>query len=348
MFGRFGLAFGGVVAFAGEDFVVVVAYVDFDFAKFAVAGGVGRVVAERVLAAERFGDLVEGFLKMLFVVGDNQATAGFFGHLFRDAGVSAKTRIGDEQNVDNSVGTLRRFDRFFFANLATFVLSVGDDEDGFAAGFAGQLFVAGEIDRVVERSAGDAAADWTRIDHASAHRRVDARLTNRAIEQAAVVGPVCEEIDVGIKRHDERFVSLAQHAIEKGASHLLNGAEHELFRPGGVEKQRESDWERHFSGEEGDLLVLTVFLNLEVLLLEVGDDAFTVVADGREDVDQVDLAADDRTLLRVLRRSRSLSGAGGRGAERGAKYQAGGDNRNQCRRKGYWQQLLHRTHVYFP
>ena len=28
--------------------------------------------------------------------------------------------------------------------------------------------------------------------------------------------------------------------------------------------------------------------------------------------------------------------------------QAGNDNGNQCRRKGYGQQLLHRTHVYFP
>src|SRR5579862_4665827 len=85
-----GLAFGGVVAFAGEDFVVVLGDVDFDFAKFAVAGIVGGVVAKCVLAAKFLGDLIEGFLKVLFVVGDNQAAACFFGHLFRDAGVAAE------------------------------------------------------------------------------------------------------------------------------------------------------------------------------------------------------------------------------------------------------------------
>ena len=60
---------------------------------------------------------------------------------------------------------------------------------------------------------------------------------------------------------------------------MLNGAEHELFGAARIEKQRESDWQRHFSGEEGDLLILAIFLNLEVLLLEIGDDALTVGAE---------------------------------------------------------------------
>jgi hypothetical protein len=87
---RLTLAFGGVVAFAGQDFIVVLGDVDFDFAEFAVAGIVGGVVAQGVLAAKFFGDLIESFLKVLFVVGDNQAAACFFRHLSRDAGVAAE------------------------------------------------------------------------------------------------------------------------------------------------------------------------------------------------------------------------------------------------------------------
>ena len=63
------LFLGGVVAFAGKDFEVVVGHVDFDFAEFAIAGGIGGVVAERVLAAELFGDLVERLSEMFLVVG---------------------------------------------------------------------------------------------------------------------------------------------------------------------------------------------------------------------------------------------------------------------------------------
>ena len=97
------------------------------------------------------------------------------------------------------------------------------------------------------------------IDHPAAHGRIDPRIPDRAVELPAVVGEVRKEVHVGVERHDQRFVTLAQHAIQKAAPHVLNRPEHELFASRGIQKQRQSDWKRHFFGEEGDLLVLSVF-----------------------------------------------------------------------------------------
>src|ERR1700737_3430933 len=54
------LFFWRVIPFAGQHLVVVVGHFDFDLAKFSVMRRVRRIVAERVLAAQLFGNLIEG------------------------------------------------------------------------------------------------------------------------------------------------------------------------------------------------------------------------------------------------------------------------------------------------
>src|ERR1700682_1535937 len=81
------LSLGCVVAFAGQHLQIGVGHVDFDFAKFSVMRRVRRIVAERVLAAELFGNLIEGFGQVLFGIDRNRATAGLFGGLVRHAAI---------------------------------------------------------------------------------------------------------------------------------------------------------------------------------------------------------------------------------------------------------------------
>src|SRR5437879_11728908 len=58
---------------------------DLDLAEAAVSGGVRGVVAQGVLGAPLFGDLVEGLLRLFFVARDGRPSAGFFGQLAGDA-----------------------------------------------------------------------------------------------------------------------------------------------------------------------------------------------------------------------------------------------------------------------
>ena len=123
----------------------------------------------------------------------------------------------------------------------------------------------------------------------------------------------------------------AHDAVQEAAGSVLDGAEHVLFAAGGVHEQPQRDGQRHFFREEGDLLILAIFGDFEVILFEVGDDALVLVAHGDEEIDQVHVGFDDRPLsLRLLRQRRHGDGGGKQGR-----------HTQRC-------EFLERRHVYFP
>src|SRR5215831_7095705 len=67
----------------------------------------------------------------------------------------------------------------------------------------------------------------------------------------------------------------------------------------------QAERERHVdaASEEGDLLRHAVFSDLEVLLLQIGDEVSFIVADGEPYVDQADIDADGRARLRAADQS---------------------------------------------
>src|SRR5229473_7618168 len=83
------LFLGRVITFAGQNLQIVVGHIDFDFAKFSVVRRVRWIVAERVLAAQFLGNLIERFGKVLFGIDRNGAAAGFFRDFVRHAAVPA-------------------------------------------------------------------------------------------------------------------------------------------------------------------------------------------------------------------------------------------------------------------
>src|SRR6266550_2998023 len=143
------LSFRRVVAFAGEDLQVVLGRFHFDFAEFSVLGRIGRIVAQRILAAELLGNLVKGFRELLFRPNGNHAPAGLLRQFVRYSRVAAISRVHDEQDMNHRIRALRRFDRFFQSYLAARVLRVGNDDNCLAPGFRSEFFTARQVDRVI-------------------------------------------------------------------------------------------------------------------------------------------------------------------------------------------------------
>src|ERR1035438_10634090 len=91
------LFFRSVIAFAGEDSQVVIGRFHFDLAEYSVARIVRRIVAEGVLAAEFFGNFIEGLRKFFLRRNGNYAAPGFITQPLRGAHVgAAETTIGDQ------------------------------------------------------------------------------------------------------------------------------------------------------------------------------------------------------------------------------------------------------------
>src|SRR6266550_4987722 len=141
--------FWRVVAFAGEDLQVVLGRFHFDFAEFSVLGRIGRIVAQRILAAELLGNLVKGFRELLFRPNGNHAPAGLLRQFVRYSRVAAISRVHDEQDMNHRIRALGRFDRFFQSYLAARVLRVGNDDNCLAPGFRSEFFTARQVDRVI-------------------------------------------------------------------------------------------------------------------------------------------------------------------------------------------------------
>src|SRR5215469_3795064 len=203
--------------------------------------------------------------------------------------------------MDYGIGALGGFNRFFEPDFAALVLRVRHDDNGFAAGFAVEFVAASEVDGVVESRARHVAADRAGIPgNVSAAGRIDAGFVDGAVENAAVVGEVSEEVDVGIEGDNHGLITLAQDSVKETGAGILDRAKHALFAAGGVEQKSEGDGKSHFLGEEGDLFFVSVLADLEVVLLEVGDNALIFVADGGEQVDEVDFGLDGRRLSGCL------------------------------------------------
>src|SRR5712664_396558 len=237
-----------VVAFAGEHLQVVIGSLDFNLAEFAVALAVGRVVAQRVLAAQLRRNLIERFHEPFLRACVEHPAARFFRKLLCGAGIRSIARIGNEDDVYHRVRALRGFDSLFNAYLASFILGVGHDDNGFAPGFAIEFFATGQIDRVIERRARDLPRPhraWISTDRATA-RNIDAGPPNRPVELSVIISEIGEQVHIGVKRHHQRHISFAQNPAEKRTAGVLNGAEHELLASRSIQQKRQGDGQRHF------------------------------------------------------------------------------------------------------
>src|SRR5580700_8490785 len=146
-----------VVALTGLHLVVTALGFDLDLAIGAVKLVVDWRVANVVLAAQFVLDLVEGLAQFLLVVADfDNASAGFlrqFLHVAEAETLIPAAAIGDQNHVAHGIGLLRGLDGVADTQAAAFVLTVSEDDHGFAADFVPQLLVGGQINSVIKRGA---------------------------------------------------------------------------------------------------------------------------------------------------------------------------------------------------
>src|ERR1700674_1117767 len=161
---------GRVVSAAGEDGIIFVLHFQFDLAVASIVLLVGGGVADSVLAAQFFRDLIECLLQVLFAAHDNHPPASLVGEPLGDDLVA--TIGGNQKNMDNSIGSLRGFDGVLQLQFASRIFRVGQDNDGFSARFIGQLVVGGEVNGVVKIRPACAARGKGTLDKNSADRDI--------------------------------------------------------------------------------------------------------------------------------------------------------------------------------
>src|SRR5215468_9459156 len=177
-----------VVALARKDLVVLVGSFYPYLAELAVSRSVRRIVAERVLAAQLFGDLIERFVELSFRRNVNHAAAGFVSHLPGDV-AAAIAIIVNVKDMDHRIGPLSGFNRLFHAKLAALILRIRNDDQRLASGFRCQHIVARQINGVIEMSSAKVRGNRPRSHYAAAHR-ADARLIDCALQLTTIVGEI--------------------------------------------------------------------------------------------------------------------------------------------------------------
>src|SRR5271165_5428045 len=234
-----------VVTLAGLHLVVAALGVDLDLAVRAVEFGVGRGIADVVLAAQFVLDLIKGGAQFLLVVADfDHASAGFFRQLLHVAEAKAlvpATAIGDEDDIAHGISLLRGLDGVADAQAAAFVLAVGEDDHGLATDFIFQLLVGGQVNRVIQRGTtgmGVRNRSSPHSDRASASgSAADLQLVQRTFDGSYVVGEVLIEIDVGVEVDQKGQILGTENAAQKlNAGFLLDG-QHALLAWTGVDEQ---------------------------------------------------------------------------------------------------------------
>src|SRR5712692_1908943 len=117
------------------------------------------------------------------------------------------------------------FNRLFQSYLAALVLRVRNNDNCFAPGLRSEFFAARQVDRVIESCTGDLPrSDWAGISYpGSLIRDVDPALVNGAFQLATLVGEIRQQIDIGIERHHQSFITLADDTCYELAACVLDG-----------------------------------------------------------------------------------------------------------------------------
>src|SRR5258706_2070597 len=262
---RKGLFRGRVIPAARKGRVILVFHFHTNLPVAAVSRLIERKIADGVLAAQFFGDLIEGLLKIFLVAHDNHAPAGFVGQFLGNSLIASVG--GNQQNVDDRIVSLSRLDGVLQLQLASRILGIGQNDHGFPAGFIGELVVRREVDGVVEIGAAIVAARRDGSLPDTTRRRISLCAINGAVESRVVVREISEKIHVQVESHNHGEIALAHHAPQESRSHFFFDPQHEFFAAAGVNQQPESDWKVGLRGEVGNFLGLAILKDLKVIHL---------------------------------------------------------------------------------
>src|SRR6185437_4152548 len=140
--------------------------------KLAVGVGIRKRVAEKILAAEFVSDVEERFREIINAIGEKNATAGFVGiflqdlfalgqvEFFRSRSVGGDPVVVGADGVNGNASAVSHLDGVAQGVVAEIIVTVADEDKNAAhigirtgGGRRGHEFLAGSVNRVVERGA---------------------------------------------------------------------------------------------------------------------------------------------------------------------------------------------------
>src|SRR6185437_13469864 len=179
--------------------------------KLAIGVGVGKRVAEKILAAEFVSDIEEGLREIVDAIRKENAASGFVGvfledffalrqvKFFRSGSVGSDPVVVGANGVNGHAGAVGHLDGVAQGVVAQIVITVADEDENAAdirirtrGGWRGHQLLAGSVNGVVERRA---AAGILLLDYGA--------------QLADVVGIVLNDFGLVVERHYERLILVA-------------------------------------------------------------------------------------------------------------------------------------------
>src|SRR5882724_893620 len=297
---------GGVVAVAGAGGKFAAAarwnHFDLDSAIGAVFSDVRRVVGERVLIADIFGNLLADVVNVFYVFREVRDAAGGIGNFLQCAhGLFAILFVFVAEKTDgvnHDVGLLNFANSLFQSVAAGIVFAVGHGQQDFLVLVAFFRVVHGADERVIKRRAA---------------ARIDAFEGFLQFRNAAREILVEVEIVVVVKIDDERFV-LWIASLDERKRCLVHTRALVAHAAAVVNDEAHADG-NVLAFEDRKSLLGLIFEHAEVFLLQAVYKSSAVVDHRRVQHDEIDVLFDDcarlllsrRRGLVVLRRERILA-----------------------------------------
>jgi hypothetical protein len=217
--------------------------------------------------------------------------------------------------VDDGVGLLGGLDGLVAGHAAALVHAIGDDDDDFAAHLGFQLFAGGQVNGVVEHGAAGIANSGHGPRRNAADAGTDAQLIEPLTQQPRGAGVVLQQFGFFAEADEEGFVLLTQDLGEELGGGIALDIDQVPLAAADVHQEADGEREVGFPGEILDDLGFALFEDGEIVLLEVGDEGATLVADGGQNADHIDVHGDGGQLVGRFglgRRLRQKGGANGK------------------------------------
>src|SRR5262249_8264200 len=138
---------------------------------------------------------------------------------------------------------------------------------------------------------------------------------------ASVSGKVAHHAQMIAKADQKSAVGWSQHLLQERVQMIVVRFEETFLTAAHVQDQTQRERHLGAAGEEGNLLRRAVLENLKIVLRQIRGQSPTGIAHGESDVDQVDIDADRRHLLR---HQRSETEQDHESAHNGNTYDGGG------------------------
>ena len=124
-------------------------------------------------------------------------------------------------------------------------------------------------------------------------------LVQRGLKPVDVAGVVLQQVDDDVEADDESLIFIGKNLLQEGSADLFLHVQHVFLASAGVDHDTQGEGQVRLCREVLDGLRFAVFVNLEIVFGEVGDQRAMLIFDIEEKLDHVDV--DFEGLGRLLR-----------------------------------------------